>query len=251
MPIKDPTAINLAVPLNRVDQIIGIHSGAFTVNAPSAIDGFLTASDSFVTGFGDSCNFQGIFSVDGGASWNDFGVYRPNLSTPGAPVFQTVTCRGYITSLGLFVASAINWYDNVHATSSSYTVNYKVAFLAKDTQGILTPIPTNEKLYWHSKYNFQKVSTSGSFANSGSNTAIAHGLGYVPKVRAFFVTTNDTTGAEGIVTVPAGSLMTLDWFLSIFTSVYVDSSNLTFTPIQDSVPSTVPGTVNWRIYLDN
>lgn len=51
------------------DMIIGIHSGSFTVAAPS-VGSNTTNTDTFTTGFGTSCYFQGIFSTDGGT----FGI---------------------------------------------------------------------------------------------------------------------------------------------------------------------------------
>ncbi len=246
MALVHPENIYMAVPINQIDQIIGIQTGSFGIVAPTA-SGPTTASSTFTTGFGDTCFFQGIFSTDGGSSWNDFGTYRPNLSTPTQPVFQTVSCFGYVTSSGIFTAAGVNWYDFVHSIGNAYTIQYKVAFLAKSDQGSITPISTNEVLTYSSANNYQKIYLQSSFANSGSNTVIAHNLGYIPKVRVYFKTTNSTAGTEGVYTVPAGAMMTLDWF---YPNIYVDSSNLTITPVIDNV-GTVAGTVYYIIYLDS
>lgn len=247
--ITQPKNVYMSVPAYKVDQIIGVKTGSFSVAAATAVSNFKTATDTFDTGFGDSCFFQGIFSTDGGLSWNDFGVYRPNLTTPAQPVFQTVSCFGYVTSTGVFTAVGINWWDLVHATSSAYTIQYKVAFIAKDTQGAITPIKTNETFYYSSKYNYQKIFTNGSFANSGANTVVAHNLGYIPKIRVFINNTNSTLGSEGVFTVPANSMMTADWFY-FATNIYSGLTNATFTPVKDNI-GTITGTVFYRIYLDS
>lgn len=249
MPILTEAAAFMSVPAYGIDQIIAVYSGSFTVGAASA-GSFATATATNTTGFGDNCYFQGIYALDGGSTWNDFGVYQPNLVTAASPVFQTQTCRGYVTSGGVFTAVGINWYDNVHASSSSHTIQYKVALFSKIGQGIITPVATNELTAHTSKYNSQKVFDSGTFAISTSaSTVVVHGLGYVPKFRAFFVPTNSTAGSEGAYTVPAGAMTTLDWFS---TSLQLDTTQATFGTVVDSVssPSGINGTMHWRGYLD-
>jgi len=240
MTVTQPSKINMAVPQYRIDQIIGIHTGSFAIAAPTAISTPKTASDTFLTGFNDTCLIQGIFSVDGGVSWNDFGSYKPNLSTPAQPVLQTVTCQGWVTPTGTFEAYAQNFYDNVHSTGTAYTVSYKVVFLAKDDQGAITPIPTAELLNYVSSYNFQKIFLSGRFTNAGTPIVIAHNLGYVPKVRAWGTSTSVTP-------YPTGSMLSYDWFGGSNFNIEVDTNNVTF----DSI--TGYGTVNidYRIYLDS
>lgn len=241
--ITNPSALNLAIPVNKIDQIIGIRPGTFNVAAPTPGPGSpSTASTTFDTGFGDTCLFQGIFSVDGGASWNDFGSFKPNLTTPGQPVLQTVTCRGAVSPTGIFTANATNYYDGVHFAGTAYTVQYKVAFLAKDDQGAITPIRTNEILYYNSKYNFQKIFLSSSFANNvGVPTTITHSLGYVPKVRAWGTS---TTGGSFFT---PGSMLSYDVFGGGNFNMAVSTTNVVFDAI------TTFGTVNvfYRIYLDS
>lgn len=251
MPIVTPANIRMAVPAYKIDQIIGIHSGSFVVSAP-ALFGSTTAPDTFDTGFGDSCFFQGIFSTDGGSSWNDFGTYRPNLSTPAQPVFQTVTNYGMVSPTGIFTATAKNWYDFVHSSTSAYTIQYKVLFIAKDTQGLITPIPTNEILYYSSAYNYQKYlpPNSSSFSSTSGTTPITHGLGYVPKVRAWFAPTSTSNNVDGI-SIPAGSITTMDNYQDA-TNITVNTTQAIFTDVSTTVsPRTrINGTVFYRIYID-
>lgn len=241
----------MAVPAYKVDQIIGIKTGSFSIAAATLGSQEKFATDTFNTGFGDSCFFQGIFSTDSGASWNDFGVYRPNLSTPGQPVLQTTTCYGIVSPTGIFTAAGVNWWDIVHASSSVYTIQYKVAFIAKDNQLPFSPIKTNEMLYYSSKYNFQKVFLNDSFASTIGNTSITHGLGYVPKVRAFFSPTSTSNNADGI-SITAGSIVTLDHY-QYATNVYVNATQAIFTDVSTSVSprNRVNGTMYYRIYLDS
>lgn len=238
----DPTKIFMAVPNYRVDQIIGIHSGSFVVSAPTPGTSPTSASDTFNTGFGDTCLLQGIFSVDSGATWNDFGAFKPDLTTPAQPVLQTVTCQGGVTPAGVLTVFATNYYDNVHSVGAAYTVQYKVVLLAKDTQGTITPLPTNEVLYYSSSFNYQKIFMSGTFANdTGAPTTITHNLGYVPKVRAW--------GTSTLNTAPfvTGSVYSYDFFGTSNFNVEVNTTTATFDAI------TGFGTVNisYRVYLDS
>lgn len=240
MPITQPSKIIMAVPEYRLDQIIGIKSGSLSITAPTAITEFTNASATFTTGFGDTCLFQGVFSTDSGTSWNDFGAYRPNLTTAGQPVLQTVTCQGWVTPTGVFTAYGTNWYDFVHSTGTTYTIQYKIVFFAKDMQGLTTTIPTNEILTYDSSFNYLKIFSSGTFANNtGSPSVVTHNLGYVPRVRAWITTSSSSP-------YTANSLLSYDWPGNSNFNIEVDSSSATFDAIVGY------GTVNvlYRIYLD-
>ena len=246
MSITNPLAVHMVVPDYRIDNIIGICTGSFTIAAPTSLEGTSTAIKAFTTGFSDTCLFQGIFSVDGGSSWNDLGVYRPNLSTPGEPVLQTVTCRGYVSTGGIFTAVGLNWYDNVHNTSQSYTIDYKIAFMAKDDQASVIPIATTEKIQYESSYNYQKIYLSGTFAST-TGTPVDHNLNYVPKVRGWFSPNSATYGSEGVYQIPANCLTTLDWFSA---NIKVSTTAANFTEVQDN-NGQLDGTMYYRIYLDS
>jgi len=232
----------------NTDMVIGVHSGSLSLSAPTLSNSPTTATDSYVTTFGAVCYFQGIFSSDNGTTWNDFGSYTPNLTTAGQPVLQTVTCRGYVSPTGTFVAVGLNWYDLVHSSGTAKTVLYKVAFFATPTQGNITPTGTNEEIAYSSLYNSRKIYRGTSFpVSTTQSTSISHPLGYVPKVTSFFVPTNSTSGNEGIVTVPAGSMMTLDWFS---TDVQVSTTGVTFTTVKDAASGAIAGMQHYIIYLD-
>lgn len=251
--ITHPENVYMSVPAYKVDQIIGVKTGSFTIAAATAVSIQKFASDPFDTGFGDSCFFQGVFSTDGGASWNDFGVYRPNLTTPAQPVLQTVTCYGIMGPTGIFTASATNWWDLVHASSSAYTIQYKVAFIAKDTQGAITPLATNETTYYSSKYNYQKYlpSLGSSFPSTTGSTTITHNLNYVPKVRAFFSPSSTANNADSI-SIAANSIVTLDHY-QYATNINVNTTQAIFTDVSTTVSprTTRSGTMFYRIYIDS
>lgn len=245
----NPKALNMLIPDYTIDNIIGIHTGSFSISAPTSSGVYTTATNSFSTGFGDTCLFQGVFSTDGGTTWNDFGAMKPNLTTAGEPVLQTVTCYGYVESNGTFIATGLNYYDNVHSSGTAYTIQYKVAFLAKDNQGAVTPLATNEILQYDSAYNFQKVFSSGSYTNGSSSHTVTHNLGYVPKVREWFIPTSSTSGGSGtVLTIPAGALVTADWFGG-YTYIQVNTTQAIFSSVNNG--STISGTVIYRIYWDS
>ena len=250
MAITNRSAIYMASPEYPIDNIIGIHTGSFSVSAPSSTNSPTTATSTFTTGFGDTCLFQGIFSTNG-TDWNDFGAMQPNLSTAGQPVLQTVTCYGWVDSSGVFTATGVNYYDSVHNTGTAYTIQYKVAFLAKDSQGTVTPIQTNEILAYDSANNYQKIFSSGSFSNGSGTTTIAHNLTYVPKVRAWFDLSTSTTAGYGYVTVPSNSISTLDLWPQTYPQVEVNSTDALFASILDGNGAVASGTVYYRIYLDS
>lgn len=236
--LTNPAAIFMAIPKYRIDNIIGIHTGSFGISAPTSSSGPITATQSFTTGFSDTCLFQGIFSTDSGATWNDFGANKPNLTTPGDPVLDTVTCQGWVTPTGVFTAQGLNFFDFTHNVGTAYTIQYKVVFFAKDNQRAITPLPTNEILKYNSGFNYQKIYLSGTFTNNtGSSTTIAHNLGYVPKVRAWFISTTLSV---------ANSLFSYDWAGQGGYNITVDNSNATF----DAIVGDGATTVIYRIYLD-
>lgn len=250
MSVTQPTKINMAVPNYKIDQIIGIKTGSFNIGVPVAGPPVITAGTAFTTGFGDNCFLQGIFSTDGGLSWNDFGTYRPDLTT-AFPTLQTVTCYGYVSASGVFQPTGVNWYDTNHAIGRAYTIQYKVFFIAKDTQGAITPIGTSEILYYTSAFNYQKIYLSNNYSSTTGTSVIAHNLGYVPKVRTFFSPTSTQNNADG-VSIPAGAMVTLDHY-QYATNVQPDTANLTITDVSTSVTprTTINGQVYYRIYLDS
>lgn len=240
--VFDRTKIRMAVPTYEIDKIIGVVSGTFNIAAPTLVDQVKSSTSSHVTGFGATCYFQGIFSVDGGTTWNDFGAMIPDLSTPGFPVQETVDCNCSMIG-GTLTVTGTSWWDNVHGTGTARTVQYKIALIAKNSQTSITPIPTEEILYYSSAYNYQKIFMKGQVAFNlagtgvGSSSSVTHGLGYVPKVRAFYQETNGT-----LRMLPIGNYKI---------EPRVTTTNVTF--YQDAYwdLTAINGNVEYRIYLDD
>lgn len=195
MSILNPADIVMAAPDYGQDQIIGIFTNTLSVAAPTITPGYTITTDTKSHGFGDSCYFDGIFSVDGGITWNEFGTQTPNLTTPGAPVFDTVDCEAYVDTANVNI-SVTNFYDFTHSKGTTYTLQYKIYLIAKNKMAQpLTSLKTNNILTYNTAQNIQKIFIATTVAinvasgATGFSGAIAHNLGYVPKIRAFFLPT--------------------------------------------------------------
>lgn len=222
------------------DKIIGVTSGSIPVGAGDMFGTAGVATATFDTGFGDTCFFEGLVSVDG-TTWNPLGTFLP----ASGPTFQTTTASAYMVG-GVLTVKAINYI------TSAKTVSYKIIFFAKDNQGAITPLSITDKLFFDSSKNYQKIFKSGSFAVSTTTpTTVTHSLGYVPKVRIFFSPTSAASGANGSVTLPAGCLTGIDWFTN--PDMQISSSTVSFGVVSDtnSYPSGISGTLYYRIYHDS
>jgi hypothetical protein len=243
--VFDRTKIHMAVPAYDIDKIIGVTSGTINVAAPvaGAPDfGVKSATATFDTEFGDTCYPQGIFSYDGGVTWNDFGAMIPDLTTPANPVFQTVDCDASMIG-GVLTVKVTNYRDAVHATSTPRTVLYKVLFVAKKTQGSIEPLQTEEILYYSSQRNYRKIFLDSTVpfnlagTSTGKSANVIHSLGYVPKVRAFY---QESSGLLRMLPIK---------FYSI--EPRVTTTDVTFyqDPYWDVFA--INGDLHYRIYLDD
>lgn len=241
------------------DKVIGYFSGTLSVGAAS-VGSVATATTTHDTGFGTSCYFVGQFSTDGGTTWNDLGIYQPNLTTPGMPVLQTTTLRAYVTSGGVLTVVALNWYDLVHGSSSSKTITYRINLLAKQNQGTITPVNITPSTFLDTFGSMTpQIFAKGTFtASTTLNTTINFTItpGFIAGGMSFFEPSANTAGIEGVVTVPAGSIMSLDWFRGsssgISADVRLSSTSAVFTPVQSnsSTPNGIAGTQHYVLYLN-
>lgn len=253
MAVTNPAAIRFAVPQYSIDQIIDIFSGTISLGAPSASPGYTTGSSSPVHTFGDSCYFQGIFSTDSGTTWNDFGAQIPNTSG-GLLQVQTVDVEMY-TDSSTAVIQAVNWYDVAHSSGTAHTVLYKVYLIAKNTMALtVTPVATNQIITYSSAFNFQKVFLKGTTSisvaagASGSSAPVTHSLGYIPKVRSFFIDGTSRVFAlnQWKPLVAAGVPQSV-----VAIETHITSTTLTFTSDQGGFGGGVSGNIDYRIYLDS
>src|SRR5262249_32175278 len=131
MAVTTPAALHMIVPDYGIDQIIGVFSGSATLAAPAPSPGFTTQTNTHGHNFGDNCYFQGIFSYDGGTTWNDFSSQIPNYAAPNIQL-QTVQVEADTDSTNLYVVMT-NWYDTSHSSGTQRTIQYKVYLMAKNT----------------------------------------------------------------------------------------------------------------------
>lgn len=186
----------------EVDQIIGVFTGSMSVGAPTSGQGSLSVTHNIPHGFGDSAYFQGIFSVDGGSTWNDFGTQTPYFGG-GLPTFQTADCNASVDTTNASV-TAISWYDYTYSRSQAYNFTYKIFMIAKNTMASpITPINITNNVSFSSRYNYQKIAAKGSanlsvaYGTTGSVT-VSHSLGYIPKVRAWWFDSGSGTTCRPI-----------------------------------------------------
>lgn len=234
---------------DKIDKIIGVHEGSISVGAPTSLQGFLSSSDVFFHEFGDSAYFQGIFSSDGGTTWNDFGAQTPFVGAFPLPAFQTLDCNAKVTTTQLIV-KATSWYDSGNSRSSSYTLQYKVALIAKNSMAQpVNPLPTNEKLSLLTSFNYQKIALPGTasflVASGSSQTkSVTHGLGYFPKVRGWWFDASDPATCQPLVPDATG-------ILYVQPEVRIGTNDVTF--VVDATGSSgvaTNGNLEYRIYYD-
>lgn len=245
MTVLNPTAVNMVVPEYGIDQIIGVTSGTLSMIAPTAGTSPVTATANFAHGFGDSAYFSGIFSADGGVTWNDFGSMTPVISG-GLPVFQTVGCDAICDSSNLTTAAS-NYYNFAAGTGTPATVTYKVYLFAKNTMALpITPLATSQILQYNSAFNYQKIFSLGTVnltVGSGSTGSvnIIHNLGYIPKVRAYRI-----NSATPTILRPISNQLVADprvHITSILLTFYADETGIGATGINTNI--------QYRIYLDS
>ena len=237
-----PNKIYIDLPKYGNDQIIGVFTNTLSLAAPTSAGGYTSATDVRAHGFGDSAYFEGIFTTDGGTTWNTFGSQTPTLGAPG-PTFQTVDSFATVDITNVNV-SIFNSYDYSHSIGNAYTVTYKIYLIAKNTMAkAIKPIATSNKLLYASKYNYQKIFLKGTVALSvgagttGTSTLITHNLGYVPKIRAYYynLATSSTTvnrfGQEP--------------------QTQITSTTLQFYSDQSGFRTGINYSIDYRIYLDS
>jgi hypothetical protein len=230
--------VRLAVPQYKNDKIIGVLTGSISVAGAVSPAVSVVATASPDTGFGDWCLFAGVFSIDGGATWNDTGSQTPELSVPGAPVFDTFDCTVTCSPTGVFTVTCTNYVNPNTGSTSAKTALYKILLLAKKDQGTINPLPTNAlPLYHSSKFNYQKIylDDSGRFTTVAGNTGqliVPHNLGYIPNVRAW---ENAAGTIRQVLFQPEIKLTNTD--VTFFYDGFFEFTNRTFNII-------------YRIYLD-
>ena len=236
----DATKTRIDVPAYGTDKIIGKASGTLSVSAPTGGLGDVTrtATGTHATGFGEACYFRGRFSTDGGSTWNDFGSATPDLSG-GFPNFQTTECIAECSSSGIVTVTATNYTVGV-----AKTVNYEVTFIASNTAGYIKPLSLGKPTFFTSSVNYLKIAQQGQLPwtttpGVDQTKTITHGLGYVPKIRAFF----RETSSGRIIPITNNDIQIDNQVTSSTLTFFLDSYRSGFL-------SAIAGQIEWRIYLD-
>lgn len=248
MSVTNPSSINMSVPDYTIDQIIGVLTNTIFIGAPSPSPGEITVTDQKPHNFGDSCYFEGIFTTDGGVTYNDFGAQTPNLAPP-EPQFQTLDVEAVIDTANVNI-NITNFYDVAHSTSTAYTVTYKIYLIAKNTMAFpIMPLPTNNILLYNSSDNYQKAFLRGTVAinvsggATGFSNDIIHNLGAIPKIRAYFLPASNPTTVYGINNPPLSAPAI---------EAHITTTDLVFYSDQGAIAAPgVNGNIEYRVYLDS
>lgn len=176
----------------------------------------------------------GIFSNDGGTTWNDCANYT--LGT-GFTIQPSTSVDITVDSSGILHASN---------KSGSSSLTYKLALLALETQGTVTPPLFTGNLLYSNKFSYMKIAKEGNYSQTTTShvtTTIAHNLGYVPFFQVFILDTFYSVDARlRRITANFGNAG------SIFEGARADATNIYITPVSYSPAKQV--TVYYRIYYE-
>lgn len=248
MPISDPRQVFFASQY-PIDKILGTFESSFS--APSGGIPERT-THTIPTGITESTFFQGIFSVDSGTTWHDFGA---DIVSGG---LTDITVAGR-SNANTFSIDADNYTG-----ATPYTVTYKLALIAKPNQGTVEPQPIGANTLFDSRLNYQKIASDSvrSISIPDPNESIesfSHGLGYTPKVRSF-IEIGSSFGADA----PAGLYETSHLLGFAFgagatapnpnfettSGVYLDTANASAVLNNNSGRGNFSGTLFMRVYYD-
>lgn len=227
MPVRDPSAVIMAVPDNNMDQIVGVATGSLSATASgTGVD--VVSSTTLSSGLGVGLFSLGLWSVDGGTTWYNFGaaLYNGNNATTGR---LRLTVGVGVDPSGVITVTATN------STTTTYSVDVKIALIAKPGEPPFTPItPTNQALTYRSKNNYMKIAVQDSqTGQSPATKTISHNLNYIPNVLHYITTfvsgvASSTGQAGGVSCVITTSTVTLVAFSSgvlsetDYARVYID-----------------------------
>jgi len=246
----DPTKINLNVPNYNADKIIGIFTGSLSVPATSSGDTVAYAESMHTTGFGESVFTQGIYSIDGGTTWNDDNTTIPYLGG-AAPSFQTLDVSSFSRTNEVGIATN-NWYNFVAGAGTAYTILYKIFCIAKSNQGDITPQLTDYPLNYSSSDNYLKIRLDDIYETTitgvTSTYIIPHTIGYEPTVRAYVEHSNGEIWPASLHQF-LGTAFAGDPHNPILTRIQSTDATTSLVAISDGLSRDI--TFHTRIYLDS
>lgn len=232
----------LFLSLSPIDQILATYRGSFNIAAPTSGGGFsTTATANIPTGISSPTLFVGVYSIDGGTTWNDFT--NQQLVLPPGILFPYFEVHGKSTANNLAITA--NNYDAIGGPNTAFTVMYRVALVYRPGMGAIDQSligNTNTNQYFNSQFNYQKIAVDDasalSIASLGSQTiTLTHNLGYIPKIRQFIYRASDQS------LVQLGTESTGSYSTSITTT--------TVTTVLNGPVGGLTGILYTRIYFDD
>lgn len=202
MPISKPEIVNNASE-DRVDEIL--FANTYTFSVPGGVAGTQTYFE-VDTGIAQECLPLGIYTSDGGATYNDLGKLIPNaLGTLGAGGFGGAMAPTVSVEARSFADGIVRFVVRREYTIGSVTLQIQLALLAT---AFVTPIDNIHVPKLISKTAF----SSGGFYrkmdptidvlySETSLTAHPHSVGKVPMVDFWFYDFD-----AGVTGVPAKNM---------------------------------------------
>lgn len=166
------------------DKLLGSYD-SFLVSSNSTPNSTVTTTSVHVTNIPETTFVVGIFSVDGGTTWQGMEAEVDHSDNQGA---ITVYAQSKSGSVEIVASNSRSF--SAPAGAFVFTVLYKVMLLAKPDTGNVTPQPIGSNVYFDSRKNYQKIAVDTYVTISGTNvsTSFSHNLGYIPRVRIFYET---------------------------------------------------------------
>lgn len=176
----------------EVDKVVYSKTKTLTIqNTTSSNPQIFVAQDPSDLVPGQYCFPVGIFSYDGGTTWNDMGTdYGGSSITANLPL-PTVTVSPWVSSSGL-----LYFYVDVNSTvggGSTFSLICSACLLLTDSPSSISALPqissTSTKSTKASisptgeQIQYRRIVGKNTFTTAGVGealTSVAHGLGYVP-----------------------------------------------------------------------
>lgn len=166
------------------DELLGSYTNSF-ISSNSTPGTTTTTTDTKTTKIAETTFVVGIFSVDGGTTWQGMETDVNHSDNNGDIQVYAQSQSGILTIAAVNTRNA-----SAPGGTWTFTVQYKVMLLAKPDQGTVTPQPIGGNVYFDSRKNYQKIAldTSQTFTGTNQTLTFTHSLGYVPRIRVFYET---------------------------------------------------------------
>lgn len=231
-----PYAQSLVTPRDSHDQVIYSVTTSDAILANGTNNGFYQIP----TNIGQTAYPIGMFSFDGGNTYNDFGVILPIVTTY-ASVQPSVALQPVVDNSGNII------FNGVNRTGSSVGLIIKIALLASYSPKVMhdPPFVTQDLSYTNvAKPFFPTTLPYASYRRiksdavaSPGDTTLAHNLGNVPNLM-FWTQVSGKTTIDAIGWQSTGSIGDL--------GIKFDATNITF-----HINGATYGQVYYRTYKDN